>query len=272
MTPDQSPERPCLLAAARGFVGSSVGAKALMALSGLGLIGFLVVHMGGNLQMHLGPEPMNAYAKALKGQPLVLWPARLGLLGMFLLHVGLAFHLNAKNAKARPIAYASDRAVASTWASRHMLLTGALVLAFLGYHLAHFTLGLTHADHFALVDAQGRHDVYAMVVHGFRSPVVAGSYVLAMFVLALHLSHGFGSLWRSLGTSSPALVDALRKAGIAVALAITLGFATVPIGVVAGTIGREVPRLDAGGPPVTELGAAPGGREAGPVRVAGGVR
>lgn len=220
----------------RTFIGSTIGAKMLMGLTGLGLIGFLVVHMIGNLQVFLGPEVINKYAFNLKDQPLLLWPARLGLLGMFVLHVGLAFHLNARNGAGRPVKYEFERTVQASWASRHMLLTGAVVLAFVGFHLAHFTLGVTHPAHFALRDALGRHDVHGMVVRGFQDPVVAGGYVLAMSLLAVHLSHGFGSLWRSFGVSHAAFADLARKASIGLAVFLAVGFSAVPIAIVAGLV------------------------------------
>lgn len=228
--------------ALRTFIGSTIGAKVLMGLTGLGLIGFLIVHMLGNLQIFLGSDAINEYAFKLKDQPLLLWPARLGLLAMFVLHVGLAFHLNARNTAARPVRYEFERTVQASWASRHMLLTGAVVLAFVAFHLAHFTLGVTHPAHFALKDAQGRHDVYGMVVRGFQDPVLAGGYIVAMSLLAIHLSHGFASLWRSIGVSHAAFADFARKASIGLAVLLALGFSAVPIAIVSGLV-----RLPAGG-------------------------
>lgn len=226
----------------RTFLGSTIGAKMLMGLTGLGLVGFLIVHMIGNLQVFLGPDVFNTYAYNLKHQPLLLWPARLGLLGMFVMHVGLAFHLNARNGAGRPVKYQFERTVQASWASRYMVLTGMLVLSFVIFHLAHFTLGVTHPAHFALKDAQGRHDVYAMVVRGFQEPVVAGGYILTMSLLALHLSHGFGSLWRSFGVSHAAFADLARKASIGLAVLLALGFSAVPVAIVSGLL-----RLPAGG-------------------------
>lgn len=221
---------------ARSLVNATIGAKVLMALSGLGLAGFLVTHMAGNLQIFLGPEALNAYAAKLKELGPLLWIARGGLLGMFVLHVGLAFHLNALASSARPVRYEFERTKRATWASRHMLLTGTLVAVFLAYHLLHFTLGATHPDQFQGVDVAGRHDVHRMVVLGFRSPVLAVSYVLAMGLLAVHLSHGLESLWRTLGVSGRPTVALLRKAAIGGSVLLALGFASVPIAVQARAV------------------------------------
>ncbi|MEZ6185202.1 MAG: succinate dehydrogenase cytochrome b subunit [Planctomycetota bacterium] len=219
------------------FFRSTVGMKVLMALTGLGLAGFLVVHMAGNLQMLAGdkaPELMNAYAAQLKGLGPLLWVARLGLLGLFVLHIFLAIRLTALNSAARPVPYAYEDTVQASWASRIMIYTGALVLIFLLFHLAHFTLGLVQPEPFALEDAQGRHDVYSMVVAGFRVPALSIAYGLAMFVVGLHLCHGLGSLVRSLGLSNPRLQLLVQRIGIALAILIAVGFAAVPSAVLAG--------------------------------------
>jgi len=213
----------------RGLVNATIGAKLLMALSGLGLAGFLLTHMAGNLQVFLGPEALNIYAAKLKELGPLLWVARGGLLAMFVLHVGLAFHLDALARSARPVRYEFEKTKRASWASRHMMLTGALVAVFLAYHLLHFTLGATHPDHFQGVDLAGRHDVHRMVVLGFRNKFLAVGYVLAMGLLAVHLSHGLESLWRTLGVSSKPLVQLARRLAIALSVALAFGFAAVPI-------------------------------------------
>jgi succinate dehydrogenase / fumarate reductase cytochrome b subunit len=129
-------------------VRSSVGSKYVMALTGLALIGFVLGHLGGNLLIYAGPDALNSYAHALKARPPLLWAARLGLLAIFLVHVALGARLTLQNTAARgPVRYFRERAVRASWAARHMMLTGLVLLAFLVYHLAHFTLGVvTRAD------------------------------------------------------------------------------------------------------------------------------
>jgi succinate dehydrogenase / fumarate reductase cytochrome b subunit len=121
---------------------SSLGRKYLMALTGLALIGFVVVHMVGNLLIYAGPDALNSYAQALKARPPLLWGARAGLLAVFLVHLYLGITLTRDNTSARPIRYAYEDTVQASWASRHMFLTGLVLLAFILYHLAHFTLGV----------------------------------------------------------------------------------------------------------------------------------
>jgi succinate dehydrogenase / fumarate reductase cytochrome b subunit len=168
---------------------SSVNAKMWMAITGSGLLLFVVVHMLGNLQIYLGQETLNSYAKKLKSLPLLLWTARLGLLALFTLHLDLAIRVTRHNHFARPQRYVINDPVETTLASRTMFSSGLVILAFVTYHLLHFTVGVTEPSIHKLVDPAGRHDVYSMVVLGFQNVYVSGAYIIAMIFLALHLSH-----------------------------------------------------------------------------------
>lgn len=217
---------------------SSIGMKWLMALSGIALVGFVVVHMMGNLLVFLGPEKLNAYAVGLREMPLqLLWVARAVLLVAVLVHIFSAVRLTNLNRAARPERYAMRKPVASTYASRTMMMGGLILLAFIIYHLAHFTFGVVSPDQFEVHDAQGRHDVYRMVVLGFRNPLIAGSYVLAMIPLALHLSHGASSFFQSLGLSHPKYDAIFRGLGPFLATIIFIGNVSMPIAVLGGLIG-----------------------------------
>lgn len=217
--------------------GSTVGVKTLMALTGLGLFGFLVTHMAGNLLIYFGQDVFNGYAKSIKsaGGGGLVWVARAGLLGMFVVHVAMAFKLQAMNRSARPVGYVRPDTIGSSAASRYMIFTGIVVLAFVGAHLAHYTLGVG-TDYLTWKDAQGRHDAYRMVVTAFSNPLVAGSYIAAMAILALHLAHGFQSLFRTLGNSHEAARNMLGKASILIALGLAAGFSLAPIGVLAKVV------------------------------------
>jgi succinate dehydrogenase / fumarate reductase, cytochrome b subunit len=229
--------------------GSTVGAKTVMALTGLALIGFLLVHMSGNLLIYLGPEVFNAYAESMQsalGGGLV-WVARGGLLTVFGIHVGVALKLQLINRGARPLGYAYQATTVASWASRYMILTGLVVLAFVALHLAHYTLGVFNPDYLAWRDAQGRHDAYRMVVRAFSNPLVSGSYVVAMAVLALHLVHGFQSLFRSLGNSHERARAALSKASLGLAIGLAIGFSLAPLGVLFGVVSPAVAPPSAAG-------------------------
>jgi len=195
------------------YFGSSVGQKILVALTGLGLVGFLVGHMIGNLKVFSGPESLNKYAYFLKHDiGALLWIARAGLLGMFFLHLTITLRLQALSTAARPIGYRNRRSAQASTASKTMLYTGLVIAAFTVFHLAHYTFMVVHqvdlgngmsksyADlTYTLADGKVVHDVYSMVIAGFTTPWISGLYVVAQVLLFVHLSHGIASALRTLG-------------------------------------------------------------------------
>lgn len=222
------------------FLKSSVGAKVVMAFTGFAMFGFIVIHMAGNLQMFLGPKAMNSYAYYLKHDIMmskIVWLVRLGLLASVVLHIWAASRLTMLNKMARPVDYsANQHHSASSFASRTMIWTGMIVLAFLLYHLMHFTLGVIQPQHFALQTSAGHHDVYRMTLLGFQQPVVAGFYVLAQVLLAFHLSHGISSFFQSLGWNSHTYKGPIKQVGPLVSAVICLGFLSVPFCVLLGIL------------------------------------
>lgn len=209
---------------------SSIGKKFVMAVSGLALFGFVIAHMLANLQIFLGPEPLNAYGEFLKSKPGLLWTARLGLLLMVILHILMSVQLTRENRAARPVGYDKAKPPSASYASRTLFMSGLIIFAFLVYHLMHFTLGLTNPEFIHLEDAQGRHDVYRMSVLGFSQPLVSFFYIFAMGLLCLHLSHGVSSWVQSLGWRSKNWVGIDRFAKGA-ALLIFLGNCSIPFAV-----------------------------------------
>lgn len=227
----------------RGLFTSSVGKKFIMAVTGLAMCGFVFGHMAGNLQVFLGPESLNRYGAFLHGLGELLWVVRGGLLVMVVLHVWSAAQLTRENRAARPQPYARQELAAASYASRTMLMSGLIIGAFVIYHLLHFTADVTAVNltgrNFAdLKDAQGRHDVYAMVVLGFRNPVVSAFYVVAMTLLFLHLSHGVGAMFQSLGWKSPAYAQAISRLATAVSWLVYLGYISIPISILLFGVGR----------------------------------
>lgn len=217
---------------------SSLGKKYVMAVTGLGLFVFVIIHMLGNLQIYLGPEHLNAYARALKSTPALLWGARIGLLLIAILHVTAAAQLSRTNRQARPVRYVYKKPVASTVASRTMLVSGLVLFAFIVFHLAHFTLGWVDPQYLELRDPidLSRHDVYRMMIIGFSNPIISLFYLVSMGLLLLHLSHGVSSLFQSLGLRSKKIVGALDKFARGAALVIFLGNASIPLAILAGVI------------------------------------
>lgn len=218
---------------------SSVGKKFIMAATGLLLFLFVVLHLAGNLQVFLGPEAINRYGNFLQSNPEIIWPARIGLLVIVGLHIWSAIRLSAENKAARPQAYAQQELVAASYASRTMLMSGLIILAFIIYHLLHFTvqvpaINMTGRSFVELHDAEHRHDVFAMMVLGFRRPLVAGFYVVAMFLLFLHLGHGLSAMFQSLGWKSPAYARCIGRFATVMSWLIFLGYITIPIAILLG--------------------------------------
>lgn len=221
------------------LMNSTIGAKIGMAASGFVLVGFVVQHMVFNLQLFLGPEALNSYAynlKHLAGGAFV-WGGRAFLLAMLALHIATAIRLKARNQAARPVPYAAgQRLLATSYAARFMLFTGVVILLFLTYHLLHFTIGGVMPENFHVVDAQGRHDVWRMVVQGFRVPAVAISYVVANIALAFHLSHSVTSMFETLGLRAGRYRNAVDMVGPAVSLFVFAGNFAMPVAVLAGLV------------------------------------
>ena len=214
---------------------SSLGKKYIMAITGFLLFLFVIVHLLGNLQVYLGPEPMNAYAALLKSRPALLWTARAGLFVIAVLHIVSALQLAAENKAARPQHYAEGKPIA-TVASRTILVSGLIIFAFIVYHLMHFTVGITNPDLMELHDPLGHHDVYRMTVEGFKNPWVSAFYIVSMILLCLHLSHGVSSLFQSLGIRRKATVALINRFAQASAILVLIGNCSIPISILAGVV------------------------------------
>jgi succinate dehydrogenase / fumarate reductase cytochrome b subunit len=214
---------------------SSLGRKYLVAITGLGLFMFVIGHLLGNLQIFLGPDQINHYAEFLKSKPGLLWTVRLGLLLVVTLHIALTVQLALENRAARPLGYSHSKPPASTLASRTILISGLLILAFVIYHLLHFTVGTIHPEFFRFEDAQGRHDVYRMMVAGFSQPLISLFYILSVGLLCLHLSHGVSSAFQSLGIRKRTwtVIDRIAKTA---AILIFVGNISIPIAVLTGMV------------------------------------
>lgn len=209
----------------------------LVAVTGVVLLGFIIGHLLGNLQIFLGPDWINSYAEHLQNLGPLLWLIRIFLLVNVVAHIYYTIRLTIANRRARPNAYAQKGYVKATYASRYMWLSGLVVLAFIIYHIAHFTLVVADPRLAALKpDALHRHDVYSMMVYGFRNVVVSAFYVLAMFLLMLHLTHGASSFFQSLGWNDKRLTPRLARAGRIFAWLIFLGYTSIPVAVLLGWV------------------------------------
>ena len=215
---------------------SSIGKKTVMAVTGLGLLGFVIVHLLGNLQIFLGPAWLNGYSEHLEDLPFLLIPARIVLASMLLVHMATAMVLTVQNKRARPVPYSAEDTVQATLASRTMIFTGSAVLLFIIYHLLHYTWGIAHPQYFHFEDSEGHHDVYSMVVLSFQDIKISATYLLALLVLSVHLGHGLSSFLQSLGLTPSGATKKIRKIGTALGWLIFAGYASIPVAVLSGLL------------------------------------
>lgn len=211
---------------------TTVGKKALLAVSGVVLFGFVIVHMLGNLQVFLGPDVYNHYAETVKGNAAVLWGARSVLLVALVTHVAMVVQLYQRSLAARPIAYKVKKNIATSYAAATMKYSGPALLLYILFHLAHFTFpGLSLGGHeFSKVDAYGN------FVAGFQIWWVTLLYVTANSLLGMHLFHGAYSLLQSLGLNHPRYNSRARHGARAFAYLVTAGNVVMPLSVLFGII------------------------------------
>ena len=206
---------------------STVGRKALVAVSGLALSGWVVLHLLGNLTLFSGPAAADGYAAVLHRTPAWLWAARAALAAAALVHVAGVVSLGRESRRAQPRPAAGSRHDGAALASRTMRVGGALLILFVAYHLLHLTAGVLHPRF-----EEGR--VYENVVAGLRPRWVAALYAAAAALVGLHLFHGLWAAVRSLGLHPDAAAASKRPVIAAIATATAAGFAAIPLAVIAG--------------------------------------
>jgi succinate dehydrogenase / fumarate reductase cytochrome b subunit len=215
------------------YWSSSIGKKLVVAITGIVLVLFLAGHLTGNLLMYLGQQAFNDYAKFLHEMlhGVGVWIARIGLLTALILHVVATISLSRQNRAAR-IPYECDATIQASKSSRIMLISGLTILAFIIFHILHFTVRATSAE-LALL---GETNPYAMVIVGFKSVPVVIFYIIAMSLLCSHLSHGVASIFQTLGVRSKKAKGVIRQFSLAYSFIIWAGFISIPISVLAGIL------------------------------------
>ncbi len=237
----------------KSFYGSTIGKKISMALSGLVLVLFVLGHMAGNLKIFAGIDPstgdykiddygrfLRAMGAEMLGHSGVLWIVRLILLACLVVHAVSGIHLARLNRQAKPVGYKSTTYRSANAASRTMIYGGLFLLVFIVFHILHFTTGQLHFSGF--VEGQ----VYANVFAGFRNVTTAGFYVVSMGLLAAHLYHGTWSMFQTLGVDTPRWNKSVRTAAKVVAIALFLGFSSVPVAIVVGALPAPVETSNVG--------------------------
>jgi len=210
---------------------STVGRKILMAVTGVMLIGFITVHLLGNLSVFAGADAINAYAKHLHDLGPLIWVFRLVMLVLFAIHITLGIQLYLENKAANPESYAVNKTLVTTFSAKTMVFTGLIILAFLLYHLLHFTVQITNpeisAHNLPLID--GHLDVFSMVTLSFQKVSIALVYIVAMIALTLHIFHGISSWVQTLGWSTGSSQDKVTSIGKIVAIVYGLAYIAIPL-------------------------------------------
>lgn len=250
------------------FLNSTIFLKWVMALTGALFVLFVIGHLAGNLQVFLGPETFNTYSHFLQSTGELLWIVRIVLLTAFLLHIYTSLKLTAINLKANPVKYKKAGYTKSTIYSRTMIYSGLLVLAFIVFHLLHYTARttepayngpeyhemygtqikgdgleiaidehtkLTANDNYAGI--QMRHDTYKMVLHGFSNPAIVIVYLIGVILLGMHLTHAIQSMFQTLSIAGPDLSPKIIAFSKWFGWLLTLLYASIPLSVLLGIIG-----------------------------------
>lgn len=214
------------------FWESSIGKKLIVAVTGILLVGFLVAHMTGNLLVFGGRHPMNDYAEFLHDlfHGFGIWMFRIVLLGAFVLHIAATIALTRENRAARDKRYEFENTVQASRSSRIMIVSGLTILAFVIFHILHFTIpvspGLSGLQD--PLDPE-RIDVYGMVILGFQNPLVVLFYIVGVSLLCSHLSHGIASIFQTLGLRTEKTRGHITAFGWAMAIILLVGFLSIPV-------------------------------------------
>jgi len=218
------------------FYEAPIGKKAMMAISGIILFGYVVGHLLGNLQIYSpNPEQINSYAAFLHNPSnlIPLWAIRAFLLAALIIHIVSSVQLWSLNREARPTAYVRKKEIAASYAARTMMWSGPIVAAFVVFHVLHLTVGAVLPLREVGPNAP---DVHYNVITGFQNPLVSGFYILAMILLCMHLYHGLWSMFQSLGINHPRYTPMLKKGAAIVAILIAIGNGSIPLAVMAGIL------------------------------------
>jgi len=215
---------------------STVVRKLAMAITGLMLIGYLAIHMIGNLTIYMGEDGINNWGLGLHAMPALLWAARIVLLVGFFMHIANGIGLTLQNKAARPQKYAKKSDQRATLYSKTMILSGVGILAFVVYHVMHFTLHTFNPEFGSFEDAAGRHDIFKMVVTAFDKGSMVAVYVIAMIGVMAHLTHGFGSMLQTFGLTNKNTLPATEKSSTLFAWLLLIGFLSIPLSILLGWI------------------------------------
>ncbi|MCI0468762.1 MAG: succinate dehydrogenase cytochrome b subunit [Nitrospirae bacterium] len=211
------------------FIENAIGKKIVMAITGLLMLAFIIIHLAGNSTIYFGW--LNVYAEYLHSLPPLTWMCRIVMLIVFSIHLFFGVQLTMENRAAKPKAYAVKKSLRAAFSGKNMIWTGIIIAAFLIYHLLHFTIQTINPEISASMNADimGRPDVFKMVTFSFQKFFVALIYIVAMTALFLHLKHGAQSFLQTFGANNERTLPVIIKAGTTAAVILFLGYISIPI-------------------------------------------
>ncbi len=226
--------KPGPLASVLSIFNTTIGQKIITGLTGLGLVGFLVGHLAGNLTLFAGSEAFNSYAHKLESLGFILYAVELGLLAVFVFHIVFAISVTSHNKSARKSKYVDSRSAGKpsrkSISSQTMIYTGIILGLFTIIHVWMFKFGpgMAAGYHTDLHGLPAR-DLYRLVVEKFKNPWIMGSYSAVMLLLGVHVRHGFWSAFQSLGAYHPRYTPLIYTLGILIAVLFAIGFLALPV-------------------------------------------
>ncbi len=228
-------------AKALALIETSIGKKAIAALTGAAIYAFAFVHAVGNLQVFLGREHFNEYAAFLQSMPKVVWGTRIGLLIALITHIVMVVQIAMGASKARPSRYKVDAAIAEqsflqATARKMMLLSGLVIFAYITFHILHLTAGVVPSVFFEHGMA------FENLVYGMRNPFIAGFYIFANLLLGLHLFHGAVAIFQTLGLKHPQWDARSKPAALLITAVITFTNVVIPVACVTHLVGADLPQ------------------------------
>jgi succinate dehydrogenase / fumarate reductase cytochrome b subunit len=215
---------------------SSVGRKIIMAVTGIVLVAFVCVHLLGNSSLFVGADAINAYAQKLHSLGPFVWVFRLVMLAAFAIHIIFGIQLTLENRAATPEKNVQVKRLKTGFGAETMIVSGLVMLAFVVYHLLQFTVRVTNPEIYIPLGNSGMVDVYYMVVNGFKSTLTVIIYLIGMAFLFLHVSHGFQSLFQTIGLSNDKSLPVMGMVSKLVGFVLLVGYISIPLLIVAGLI------------------------------------
>lgn len=226
---------------------STILSKIVMAVTGVILVLYIVVHTAGNMLIYLGKDSINSYSAFLHSLGPILWIVRIALVVALILHIYTSLILKFRNLDAKPQKYAVRNYVKAKLTSRTMVWTGTMILCFVVYHLMHFTIRTTNPGHYTAEFFKPIHsvtdilverlDVFRMIIMGFQNPVIAIVYMVGVIIVGFHLNHAIQSMFQTLGFNQKNYFSFIEKSGVAISIIITLCLISIPISILLGLVG-----------------------------------